>query len=170
MKIELFKLCKFPIDQEWKLLYRGSEDGFSASKFHIKCDNKQNTLTIVKSTNGFIFGGYTESYWDQSNTHKSDPNAFLFSLINKENKPIRMEIIAGKECQSIYGTSVSGPRFGAGSDIIIADNANINTNSFTNLGCSYKHPVYAYGSNEIKCFLAGTYNFQISDVEVFQKI
>lgn len=170
LKIDLLNLCNFSIDQEWKLLYRGSEDGFSASKFHLKCDNKPNTFTIVKSVSGFIFGGYSESHWDQSNSYKTDPNAFLFSLTNKDNKPIKMPLIPGKESQSIYATSVCSARFGAGSDLIIADNANTNSNSFTNLGSTFKHPVYGFGTNEAKCFLAGNYNFQVYDIEVFQKI
>jgi hypothetical protein len=43
----------------WKLLYRGSRDGFGASKFHEKCDNESNTLTLIETTKGFIFGGFT---------------------------------------------------------------------------------------------------------------
>lgn len=163
-------MCQFSFDSEWKLIYRGSDDGFAASKFHAKCDFKTNTLTIVKSVNGFVFGGYTESQWDQTNTYKTDPKAFLFSLINKENKAIKMPILLGKESLAIYGTSVSGARFGGGSDLLIADNANANTNSFTNLGHSFKHPNWTHGSNEAKCFLAGTYNFQVLEVEVFQKL
>ena len=31
--------------------------------FHAKCDKKFKTLTIVKSTNGNIFGGYTSADW-----------------------------------------------------------------------------------------------------------
>ena len=41
----------------WKLLYRGSRDGFSASDFHDKCDEKPRTLTIIKTQSGDILGG-----------------------------------------------------------------------------------------------------------------
>ena len=44
----------------YKLLYRGSENGFSAQSFHNKCDNIRGTLTIIKTTKGLRFGGYTE--------------------------------------------------------------------------------------------------------------
>jgi len=40
-------------------LYRASRDGFEASKFHEKCDNKGATLTIIRNTIGRIFGGFT---------------------------------------------------------------------------------------------------------------
>ena len=47
-----------------ELLYRGSRDGFEARNFHDKCDNQGPTLTIIKSSDDFIFGGYTEINWD----------------------------------------------------------------------------------------------------------
>ena len=47
---------------EWRLLFRASRDGFAASAFHSKCDNKGPTITVVKS-GGNIFGGFTEKPW-----------------------------------------------------------------------------------------------------------
>ena len=47
---------------EWRLLFRASRDGFAASAFHSKCDNKGPTITVVKSR-GNIFGGFTEKAW-----------------------------------------------------------------------------------------------------------
>lgn len=169
-KVELMNLCKLSHDFEWRLLYRASEDGFGSSKFHGKCDLKSNTLAIIKSTSGWIFGGYTDASWDQSNTYKVDSNAFLFSLTNRECQPVCLPIIPGKESLAIHGSAVSGVRFGGGADLIIADNSHNNSNSFTNLGHTYKHPTYSHGSNEAKCFFAGTYNFQVAEIEIYQKI
>ncbi len=56
---ELMFLCEFQNTQKWNLIYRASQDGFEAANFHSKCDNKPNTLVIIKSENGNIFGGYT---------------------------------------------------------------------------------------------------------------
>ena len=47
---------------EWRLLFRASRDGFAASAFHSKCDNKGPTVTVVKS-GANIFGGFTEKPW-----------------------------------------------------------------------------------------------------------
>ena len=47
---------------EWRLLFRASRDGFAASAFHSKCDNKGPTITVVKS-GGNIFGGFSENAW-----------------------------------------------------------------------------------------------------------
>ena len=94
---ELLKLCEFSPDDQWSLLYRGSRDGFSAKDFHSKCDGHPNTLTILKAKHSsYIFGGFTSVYWEVGlqarGTWKSDPNAFIFSLTNKDNKPIKMKI------------------------------------------------------------------------------
>ena len=47
---------------EWRLLFRASRNGFAASAFHSKCDNKGPTVTVVKS-GANIFGGFTEKSW-----------------------------------------------------------------------------------------------------------
>ena len=47
---------------EWRLLFRASRDGFAASVFHSKCDNKGPTVTVVES-GANIFGGFTEKSW-----------------------------------------------------------------------------------------------------------
>ena len=47
---------------EWRLLFRASRDGYAASAFHSKCDNKGPTITVVKSSAN-IFGGFTEMPW-----------------------------------------------------------------------------------------------------------
>ena len=57
-------LCEFPIDQIWNLIYRASQDGFEIANFHSKCDDKPNTLGVIKSENNEnVFGGYTEQSW-----------------------------------------------------------------------------------------------------------
>ena len=65
---------------------------------------------------------------------------------------------------AIYRTSGYGPTFGGGSDIYIADNANSNTNSYTNFGWSYSVPS---GVQDKRTILAGTYKFTPDEVEVF---
>ena len=48
---------------KWELIYRGSEHGYTAESFHKCCDNKGPTLVIIKSIEGWIFGGYTTRSW-----------------------------------------------------------------------------------------------------------
>jgi hypothetical protein len=57
------------------------------------------------------------------------------------------------------------PTFGL-YDIGIANNANASSN----LGDVYKHPIYAYKSNEARMFLGGDGEyFQLSEIEVKEK-
>ena len=53
-------------DYKWKLIYRASEHDYSAKSFHDYCDNKGPTLIVIKSSGGWIFGGYTTQSWGGS--------------------------------------------------------------------------------------------------------
>ena len=41
--------------------------------------------------------------------------------------------------------------------------------SFSNLGHTYSHPRHAFGTNEAQTFLAGSFHFQLDEIEVYQK-
>jgi hypothetical protein len=165
---ELIRLCEFSPNDKWTLLYRGTRDGFGAKEFHSKCDNKSPTLSIFKAKQSkFIFGGFTAVSWDGSSGWKSDPCAFLFSLTNKYNQPIKMKINPNRHEWAIYCHSEYGPIFG--DDISIANNSNTTMNSCYNLGYCYKHPQYENRSNEVRTFLAGSHRFQLDEIEVYQK-
>ena len=76
---------------KYKLLYRCSKDGQNSKDFHKLCDNYPQTLTVIKTVKGKIFGGYTEQTWkdennnkEKSGTLKKDNKAFLFSLNKKK--------------------------------------------------------------------------------------
>ena len=58
-------------DYKWKLLYRASEHGYTAKSFHEYCDKKKPTLVIIKSSGGWIFGGYTTQSWKVVHTFDS---------------------------------------------------------------------------------------------------
>ena len=45
------------------LLYKVSIDGDAASTFHSNCDNRGPTLTLIKNTKGYRFGGFTNESW-----------------------------------------------------------------------------------------------------------
>ncbi len=166
---ELIKLCEFSPNDKWTLLYRGTRDGFGAQDFHSKCDNKSPTLSICKAhDSSYIFGGFASVTFNGSEIFKSDPNAFIFSLTNKDNKPIKININPNNYEYAIFCCLSDGPIFGDG-DIAIANNANTTTNSFSNLGLTYSHPQYAKGKNEALTFLAGSHKFKLYEIEVYQK-
>ena len=166
-KNDLIKLCEFNLDTKWKLIYQASKDGFRAGNFHSKCDDKSPTLTIFRVKHlGYIFGGYTEVKWSQFSEHTLDSNAFIFSLTNKSKRPCKM--MTNDPRKSIYRSSSYGPVFGYG-DIHIADNSNMTMDSYSNLGYTYTHPKYVYKSKEIVSFLAGSFQFQLDEIEIYVK-
>ena len=163
---DLVKLCKLSAKQ-FKLLYRASRDGFETYIFHARCDNQPRTLTIIKTTEGYIFGGYTAVAWDCSSSYKTDPNAFIFSLVNGHSTPLLIPVKVGNN-NSIRCLASYGPTFGGGHDIFIDNISNTTTTSYSRLGYSYDLKLFSYGSTEANSFLAGSYHFQTFEIEVFQ--
>jgi hypothetical protein len=171
---DLIKLCEFNASDKWTLLYRGTRDGFEAKDFHLKCDKKSPTLTIIKAKDsGFIFGGYTEAEWDSSGGFRKDPNTFLFSLTNTEAKPCKKNVI--DPTRAIFCDLNHGPIFGGDEDNIdcddlsIANNANTNEASYSCLGNNFKHPEYEYSKTEVRYFLSESEHFRLNEIEVYIK-
>ena len=166
MQNSLVELCKLS-GKQFKLLYRATRDEFEASSFHAKCDHQPNTLTIINTTKGYVFGGYADVAWDSSGTFKTDANAFIFSLENAHCSPQLIQLKAGNKltlcCNPAYGSV-----FGGGNDIFISNISNWSSQSYSNLGSSFDFPLYACGTVEAQSFLAGSYHFRTSEIEVFQ--
>ena len=171
MRSKLMSLCRFPLEQKWRLLY-SSRNKFSANDFHEKCGGGriENTLVIIKTNQHNIFGGFTTKSWEKKG-YKEDRNAFLFSLVNGENTPLKMHIKPGREKYAII-SSKDGFAFGLydkmGQDLVILDSEIGKSSSC--LGSCYKHPSYNYGSAQANRFLAGQNQFDIDNIEIFEKL
>ena len=163
----MLNLIGFPASSISQNLYRASRDGFRNSIFQSKCGGFNGTLTIIKSANSFVFGGFTTALWNQTNYNfVSDPNAFIFSLINNINSSVRLNTT--NSGNSIYEYTGSGPIFGSGNDLNIGDQSNILGNSYSNLGATYQLPSsYTYNTQSAQSFLAGSYWFQTTEIEVY---
>jgi hypothetical protein len=147
------------------LLYRGSRDGFGAADFHAKCDDKGATVTIVKSTEGCIFGGYSDQSW-KSNIYgfKSSSCAFLFSIVNPAGlAPIKLPLTGERNNKAVCCYSLYGPVFGVGYDLCIRDKCNTVKNSSSRLGGSYTLPP----GQDKYTFLARSKFFLVAEIEVF---
>ncbi len=151
------------------LLYRATRDGFSSQAFHLKCDGKGNTITIIKNNLNYVFGGYASSAWNSSGSYITDPNAFLFSL-RRDGVSFKDKFTVKVARGALIGNTRYGPIFG-GDDIYICNQSNTNFGSFSNFGNSYNLPNgYTYGGNA-KDFLAGNYNkWTTTEIEVYQII
>jgi len=138
-------------------------------------------LTIIKTTNGNIFGAFAEQAWK----NVVDPKAFIISLINKENKPFKAMISSTNpqghwiryneyHLYALYCISSYGPLFGYNNfsgtfDIRIASDSNANQSSSSNFGYAFKHQDYPAGTAKSHAILAGSQNFQTTEIEVFTK-
>jgi hypothetical protein len=150
--------------KQWTVLYRASDHGFKGSNFHSRCDGKSNTITIILTTDGFIFGGFTPIAWDSSASYKADTTgqSFLFSVNNPHNHdfgPIGLQ----SQQYAIYCDSSYGPTFGDGHDLHIANDCNGNTSSYTSLGNAYVNDTNMYGT----LVFTGQQTFTVKEIEVF---
>jgi hypothetical protein len=99
--------------------------------------------------------------------YKQAPGSFIFSLRNKENLPPFKAPLKDQNGNAIYTANSYGPTFGGGHDIYISNDASSNTNSWTKFNSSYQAPS---GVSSTSTILAGTHQFQPSEVEVFHII
>ena len=69
------------------LLMNSNIDGDSTKTFMDKCNGKCPTLAVIKTTNGYVFGGYTTQMWKEREV--KDNNAFVFSIDKKRKYNIK---------------------------------------------------------------------------------
>jgi hypothetical protein len=138
-------------------------------------------LTIIKITNGNIFGVFAEKAWTDDDL--VDPKAFIISLINKENRPFKAMISSpysskktlqksGSKYYALYPSN--GLYFGYDGhhgtvDISISFDSNANHDSYSNFGYAFRHQDYPAGSAKAQAILAGSQYFQTIEIEVFTK-
>ena len=154
--------------RDLKLIFRASEHEFKSSAFHSKCDNKGPTLTIIKTNNGNLFGGYTPISWNSTiwDFCKDESNSsFLFSLTKKTKHKLIQPDYATKNNKANLG-----PVFGGGFDLCISNDCNKNDDSLSNLGKSYETS-HSYESVEARSHLSGFNKyFVVEDYEVYSVI
>ncbi|KAK3698424.1 hypothetical protein QZH41_001190 [Actinostola sp. cb2023] len=166
------------VPTHWATCYHTKNDGWSASTFHSRCNSIGPTITIIK-VKDYIFGGYSDKDWrqrsflDNAKLEYFPYKSFRFRMSGKPTnhdnlKPFKTKVHYIDN--AVYGNGGYLPTFGGGHDVHIANNAGSNTNSYTNLGHSYiQLRSYKQGSAKAKNLLAGTYNFQPDEVEVFRQ-
>eukprot|EP01084_Bolivina_argentea_P241591 405535_1 len=172
-KYQLLNWIQNNIDSKYKLLFKGSIDGFSVKTFHEKCDEQGTTLIIIQSELNHIFGGYTSRSWKQPAIRgqpqwKTDTNAWIYVLskgfhfhVGYKGDKYKWSVKNSAVGKAIYTNSSCGPTFGP--DFCISDQCNLNQDSYSNLGKSYAAP-----RNDK--MLAGSPNFKVIDYECWKVI
>jgi hypothetical protein len=153
--------------KQFKLLWRGSRDGFGASEFHRRCDGHAKTLTMILDTKRNIFGGFTPVEWETPvhvNIWKADDSrkSFLFTLQNPHSiAPRQFALKPAEKHKAIRCDSRCGPCF---SDMAVSNNCNANTGSCTSLGGTYTNDTRLPGDT----VFTGSESFQVKEIEVFE--
>ncbi len=128
-----------------KLLFRASINGWSVNDFHSHCDRKGPTLTIIKTSEGYIFGGYNDQSWYDpfysryQSSNKNDASLFSIESFNKKSSnkndaflfsiesfnkmlPQKMELKAGYSNKAAYNSYQNGPSFGQNDQSFVCGN------------------------------------------------
>jgi hypothetical protein len=173
--VSLLNLIGVPLNSTLVRIYQASTNGFGAANFHSYVDGVNGTLLVIKSTGGNIFGGFTMINWGAAYSNNgfyyADPSAYIFSLVNKMNYPSLAHNIRKPIDYSVVVSPTYGPTFGGGHDLHVADQSNSNMNSYTGFGNTYaldNLTLFNSWNDPIKTtFLAGAYNFQTVEIEVY---
>jgi hypothetical protein len=150
--------------KEFRLLWRGSRDGFNCKSFHRKCDGHANTLMVIIDTKGNIFGGFTPSTWNSKSCFTGDDSlrSFLFTLKNPHNvAPRKFALKTERKGNAIFCTRDNGPRFGPDDICVYADCQKGTTRCF---GETFVNDTELVG----KTILAGSESFDIKEIEIFE--
>ena len=76
------------------VIYKASRDGFGVGDFHNMCDGKGENLGVIESSNGYLFGWWTQLSWMSRHANITDESAssFIFTLRNPACLPARYNI------------------------------------------------------------------------------
>jgi hypothetical protein len=160
-------------NKKWKLLWRGSRNGFGGDIFHELCNGHPNTLTVIKDVGGFIFGGFTPVEWEsidwnrlpahQNNTWKCDNDlkSFLFTLKNPHNIAPRKFLLRQPQRKAIMCNSTCGPSIYG---FVVANDSHLNTNSHSELKLDAGNDTGLDG----KIVFTGEEHFRVDEIEVFE--
>jgi hypothetical protein len=156
-KLDITDNIKNP--HEFKLLLRGSRDGFTRGKFHDICDNQPRTVTIVKvKGSSEILGGYNPIKWKSDGEFGVTKDSFIFSFKNKVNigNYILSRVIDEKK--AIRNSILYGPSFG-NSDLIICGFSLYTDEYSRSSKASYEKPIRQTVDD-----------FSVEECEIFQVV
>src|SRR5205085_3397575 len=110
----------------FKLVLRGSRDGFTGIKFHEICDNQSQTVSIIKvKDSNEILGGYNPIKWRSIKKRISydiTKDSFIFSFKDKDNIDNYILSRLKNEKRAIENWYTYGPSFGKGDLITLRSN------------------------------------------------
>jgi hypothetical protein len=152
--------------RKFRLLYRGTRDGFQARQFYQLCGGHKDTVTVISSMNNCTFGGYTPAEWSGTKGQfatDGEGNSFLFTIKNPHNIPPRIfPLKPHRGTTAIMINPEFGPTFGK--DLFVSDQCDQTNKNFTNLGQFYENNSQLPGD----VILTGERYYRVQEIEVFQ--
>ncbi|GET03153.1 carbohydrate-binding module family 13 protein [Rhizophagus clarus] len=140
---------------EFKLILRGSCDGFSPSTFHELCDNQSHTITIIKvKESDEILGGYNPNMWKSGNNFSTTKDSFIFSFKDKDSTEDHILSRVKEDQVATYNITNYGPTFA--NDLVLYGN------NFYDKSISYNSLFYDKSIRETEDY------FSVEEYEVFQ--
>ncbi|KAF0415737.1 BTB-domain-containing protein [Gigaspora margarita] len=150
-----------PIPYYFRLLFRGSRDGYFAKTFHTQCDGQGATIVVVRvSKSDELIGGYNPIGWSSPRDveWRGTRDSFIFSLGDgKELSKAKISRIKEDYVNdAIQLHDRLGPSFGFYELKIVDDAARAET-SYASGGLKYEHTIRDKWNY-----------FRVDDYEVFQ--
>ncbi|UZO04241.1 uncharacterized protein OCT59_024632 [Rhizophagus irregularis] len=146
---------------KFKLLLRGSQDGFTPKKFHELCDNLPCTVIFIKvKGTDEIIGGYNPLIWKCLNDEYGETkDSFIFSFKSKNNfkDPILSHVNHENINRAIFYHTQCGPTFGR--DLYIGVKGVDSDEYHRNYCGKYRYEKEIRNTEDV---------FSIEDYEVFQ--
>jgi len=139
----------------YTLIYKATRDGDKSEIFHTMCDSYQNTVVLIKTSKGRIFGGFTHEKWEGEDINKIDNRAFLFSVDRQKVYTVQ------KNEEAIGCYKINGPDF-CGWQIVVHDNF------LSNKQCYTGEKGVNFNTDEDYELNGGEKYFGIDELEVFQ--
>jgi hypothetical protein len=154
---------------KFELLFRATRDGLTNTAFHQRCDNKGATVTVVKNSAKFIYGGYTTVPW-QSAESKYFPDccSFLFRIRQEghaEVTSMKYAVQEGKTANSVYSAAACGPTFGNGHDLIVFSGNPTKEGNIWKTGGAKFGTTYTTHAHTVQEYNGA--NFELEEVEVY---
>ncbi|GBC02603.1 hypothetical protein RclHR1_04700005 [Rhizophagus clarus] len=152
------RLCRKE-SYNFRLLLRGTRDGFTSQKFHELCDNKGATIVLMRVANtNQIIGGYNPVSWQGGLFGKwiKTSDSFIFNIGEgiDLNQAVLSRIHQDHYSMALFCADVRGPSFGC-HDLWMPNFSNLS------LKCTSRHSYYV---NQI----IDTTKFNVEEYEVFQ--
>jgi len=149
------------------LVYQGSRDGFSGESFHQHCDHCSKSLVVIKSTNGYLSGGFADETWDSSiSVNRRNAEGFIFSLF-----PTPFQLIQNEPtCDGLITSPTSSPCFGKGDIELSTDmktSGNVSNSPLKTYNKLSTAHCFEKNQNPENVYLFGGKYFEVEEIEVY---